>query len=73
MIELFYWPTPKGHKITLFLEEAGVLHRITRVDICIRARPATACACAQGDFYASPPEMSEEAHMILFGQGPPHP
>lgn len=24
MIELFYWPTPNGHKITLFLEEADV-------------------------------------------------
>jgi GST-like protein len=33
MIELFYWPTPNGHKITLFLEEAGLPYRITRVDI----------------------------------------
>jgi GST-like protein len=33
MIELFYWPTPNGHKITLFLEEAGVEYRISRVDI----------------------------------------
>jgi GST-like protein len=33
MIELFYWPTPNGHKITLFLEEAGVAYKITRVDI----------------------------------------
>ena len=23
MIELHYWPTPNGHKITLFLEETG--------------------------------------------------
>jgi hypothetical protein len=21
MIELYYWPTPNGHKITMFLEE----------------------------------------------------
>ena len=21
MIDLYYWPTPNGHKITLFLEE----------------------------------------------------
>jgi GST-like protein len=33
MIELFYWPTPNGHKITLFLEEAGVDYKITRLDI----------------------------------------
>ena len=33
MIELFYWPTPNGHKITLFLEEAGVPYKISRVDI----------------------------------------
>ena len=24
MLELFYWPTPNGHKITLFFEEAGL-------------------------------------------------
>jgi hypothetical protein len=23
MLELYYWPTPNGHKITIFLEEAG--------------------------------------------------
>jgi hypothetical protein len=23
MIDLYYWPTPNGHKITLFLEEAA--------------------------------------------------
>lgn len=33
MIELFYWPTPNGHKITLFLEEADLDYKITRVDI----------------------------------------
>ena len=33
MIELFYWPTPNGHKITLFLEEAGLAYKISRVDI----------------------------------------
>ena len=22
MIDLYYWPTPNGHKITMFLEEA---------------------------------------------------
>jgi len=33
MIELHYWPTPNGHKITLFLEEAGVDYRIKPVNI----------------------------------------
>ncbi|MBO1111722.1 glutathione binding-like protein [Bordetella petrii] len=33
MIELYYWPTPNGHKITLFLEEAGLPYRIHPVDI----------------------------------------
>lgn len=33
MIELYYWPTPNGHKITLFLEEAGLDYRIRPVDI----------------------------------------
>lgn len=33
MIELYYWPTPNGHKITLFLEEAGLDYAIKPVDI----------------------------------------
>ncbi len=33
MIELHYWPTPNGHKITLFLEEAGLEYRIVPVNI----------------------------------------
>jgi GST-like protein len=33
MIELYYWPTPNGHKITMFLEEAGLRYRIHPVDI----------------------------------------
>ncbi len=33
MIDLYYWPTPNGHKITLFLEESGVEYRIVPVDI----------------------------------------
>ncbi|TWH99974.1 GST-like protein [Luteimonas cucumeris] len=33
MIELHYWPTPNGHKITLFLEEAGLDYNVTPVDI----------------------------------------
>jgi GST-like protein len=33
MIDLHYWPTPNGHKITLFLEEAGLPYRIFPVNI----------------------------------------
>ncbi|MBS0515716.1 MAG: glutathione S-transferase N-terminal domain-containing protein [Proteobacteria bacterium] len=33
MIELYYWPTPNGRKIPLFLEEAGLDYKIVRVDI----------------------------------------
>jgi GST-like protein len=33
MIELYYWPTPNGHKITLFLEEAEVPYEIHPVNI----------------------------------------
>jgi GST-like protein len=33
MIELYHWPTPNGHKITIFLEEAGVAYRIHPVNI----------------------------------------
>ena len=33
MIDLHYWPTPNGHKVTLFLEEAGLEYRIVAVDI----------------------------------------
>jgi len=33
MIDLYYWTTPNGHKITLFLEETGLPHRIVPVNI----------------------------------------
>jgi GSH-dependent disulfide-bond oxidoreductase len=33
MIELFYWPTPNGHKITIFLEEAGLPFEVRPVNI----------------------------------------
>ena len=33
MIELHYWPTPNGHKITMFLEEAGLAYQIFPVNI----------------------------------------
>jgi GSH-dependent disulfide-bond oxidoreductase len=33
MIDLYYWPTPNGHKITIFLEESGLPYRIVPVHI----------------------------------------
>ncbi|WP_129140744.1 glutathione binding-like protein [Modicisalibacter coralii] len=33
MIDLYYWTTPNGHKITLFLEEAGLDYRLHPVNI----------------------------------------
>ncbi|MEE7546662.1 thiol:disulfide oxidoreductase [Xanthomonas sp. Kuri4-1] len=33
MIDLYYWPTPNGHKITLFLEEAGLEYTVKPVNI----------------------------------------
>ena len=33
MIELYYWPTPNGHKVTMLLEEVGVPYGIKPVDI----------------------------------------
>ena len=33
MIDLYYWPTPNGHKITMFLEETGLDYGIHPVDI----------------------------------------
>ncbi len=38
MIELHYWPTPNGYKVTLFLEEAGLPYRIEPVDISAGAQ-----------------------------------
>ncbi|WP_310486903.1 glutathione binding-like protein [Chamaesiphon sp. VAR_69_metabat_338] len=32
-IELYYWPTPNGHKITIFLEEAGLDYQIFPINI----------------------------------------
>ena len=32
MIDLYYWTTPNGHKITLFLEEAGLPYTIHPVN-----------------------------------------
>lgn len=33
MIDLYYWTTPNGHKITMFLEEAGLPYTIHPINI----------------------------------------
>jgi glutathione S-transferase len=33
MIDLYYWTTPNGHKITIFLEETRLPYRIKPVNI----------------------------------------
>ncbi|MDR1709211.1 MAG: glutathione S-transferase N-terminal domain-containing protein [Candidatus Accumulibacter sp.] len=33
MIDLYYWTTPNGHKITIFLEEAEMAYRIVPINI----------------------------------------
>lgn len=33
MIDLYYWPTPNGHKVAMFLEETAVPYRIVPVNI----------------------------------------
>lgn len=33
MIELYYWTTPNGHKVSIFLEEAGTAYEIHPVNI----------------------------------------
>ena len=33
MIDLYYWTTPNGHKITLFLEEAGLPYTLHPINI----------------------------------------
>ena len=33
MIDLYYWPTPNGHKITIFLEETGLPYALKPVNL----------------------------------------
>ena len=33
MIDLYYWTTPNGHKITMFLEECGLAYTIKPINI----------------------------------------
>ena len=33
MIDVYYWPTPNGKKVTIQLEEAGIPYRIIACNI----------------------------------------
>ncbi|MGH3089524.1 MAG: glutathione binding-like protein, partial [Rubrobacteraceae bacterium] len=33
LIDIYYWPTPNGHKVTIFCEEAGLSYNIVPVNI----------------------------------------
>ena len=33
MIDLYFWPTPNGKKITILLEEAGISYNIKAINI----------------------------------------
>jgi GSH-dependent disulfide-bond oxidoreductase len=33
MIDVYYWTTPNGHKITMLLEEAGLAYKLIPIDI----------------------------------------
>ena len=33
MIELYYWPTPNGHKISIALEEMGLAYEVKPINI----------------------------------------
>ncbi len=33
MIDLYYWTTPNGHKVTIFLEETGLEYKVSPVNI----------------------------------------
>jgi GST-like protein len=38
VIDLYYWTAPNGHKVTIFIEEAGLPYRIRPVDISAGAQ-----------------------------------
>ena len=66
MIDLHYWPTPNGHKITMFLEESGLDYRIVPVNI-------TAGDQFRPDFLKIAPNNRMPAivdHAPLDGKGP---
>ena len=33
MIDVYYWPTPNGHKVTIFLEELRLNYKVIPINI----------------------------------------
>ena len=60
-IDLYYWPTPNGWKISIFLEEAGLPYNVVPVDI-------TACHQFKEDFLKIAPNNRMPA--IVDPEGP---
>jgi pimeloyl-ACP methyl ester carboxylesterase len=77
MIELHYWTTPNGHKITIFLEEGGLPYRIVPVNISAGDQfkndpfflPAGAEACTR-DHPDAEIHLLDAGHFALESQGP---
>ena len=38
MLDLYYWTTPNGHKVTIFLGETGLPYRLKPIDISTGAQ-----------------------------------
>src|SRR5437764_4053935 len=49
MIDLYYWTTPNGHKITMFLEETGLPYRIEIGRASCRERVAISGAAGSAE------------------------
>jgi GST-like protein len=43
MIDVYFWPTPNGYKVTVMLEELGLKYNIVPVNIgrVINSRPSS--------------------------------
>ncbi len=54
MIDLYYWPTPNGRKISIMLEECALDYTPIAVDI--------------GSDWQRKERSSDTAHAIMFGQ-----
>ncbi|HJF28956.1 MAG TPA: glutathione S-transferase N-terminal domain-containing protein [Acinetobacter lwoffii] len=63
MIDLYYWPTPNGHKITIALEEMGLKYQLIPVNILENDQ-------FQSDFLAISPNNKIPA--IVDQDGPRH-
>lgn len=72
-IEVFYWPTPNGWKVTIALEEMGLPYRLRRVEIG-QGVPTDAAFLAASPTGKMPaiidPEGPDGAPISIFESGP---